>query len=85
MELTVNGVRQQVADGSPVTQLLATLQVVPERVVVEVNLKILKRAEHATTILKEGDQVEIVRFVGGGCDRSNQKPVTRDGKEPRHC
>jgi len=42
------------------------LKILPERVVVEVNLKILKRAEHASTMLKDGDQVEIVHFVGGG-------------------
>ena len=65
-EMTVNGVKQTVADGTTVTRLLETLKIVPERVVVELNLKILKRAEHANAALKEGDQVEIVHFVGGG-------------------
>jgi thiamine biosynthesis protein ThiS len=49
-----------------VAQLLVTLKIVPERVVVEVNLTILKRAELVSTILKDGDEVEIVHFVGGG-------------------
>jgi thiamine biosynthesis protein ThiS len=65
-ELMVNGVKQSVPDGTTVTQLLNTLKIVPERVVVELNLTILKRAEHANTTLKDGDQVEIVHFVGGG-------------------
>jgi sulfur carrier protein len=65
-ELTVNGVKHTVSDRATVTQLLEALKIVPERVVVEVNLTILKRAEHASTTLKEGDQVEIVHFVGGG-------------------
>jgi len=65
-QLMVNGVRQTVTDGTTVTQLLDILKILPERVVVEVNLTILKRAEHASTTLKEGDQVEIVHFVGGG-------------------
>ena len=65
-ELTVNGVKHTVSDRTTVTQLLETLKIVPERVVVEVNLTILKRAEHPTTTLKEGDHVEIVHFVGGG-------------------
>ena len=65
-ELVVNGVKQMVSDGTTVTHLLETLNIVPERVVVELNLTILKRAEHANTTLKEGDQVEIVHFVGGG-------------------
>ena len=66
MELTVNGEKREVPEGATVSQLLETLQVVPERVVVEVNLTILKRAEYPGAVLKEGDRVEIVRFVGGG-------------------
>ena len=65
-ELVVNGVKQSVPDGMTVTQLLSTLQVAPERVVVELNLAILKRAELGNTVLKDGDQVEVVHFVGGG-------------------
>ena len=66
MELMVNGEKREVTEGTTVSKLLELLTVIPERVVVEVNLTILKRAEHSQTILKEGDQVEIVRFVGGG-------------------
>jgi thiamine biosynthesis protein ThiS len=66
MRLMVNGEKREVPDGTTVTQLLETLKIVPERVVVEVNLTILKRAEHPTAVLTEGDQVEIVHFVGGG-------------------
>jgi thiamine biosynthesis protein ThiS len=66
MELTVNGEKRQVADGLTASGLLHTLQVIPERVVVEVNLTILKRAQLPEAVLKEGDQVEIIQFVGGG-------------------
>ena len=66
MELTVNGEKRQVADGLTVSGLLESLQVVPERVVVEVNLTIVKRAQLADAVLQDGDQVEIVQFVGGG-------------------
>ncbi len=66
MELTVNGETRTVQEGMTVAQLLESLMVQPERVVVEVNLNILKRAQLPYTVLKEGDQVEIVRFVGGG-------------------
>ena len=66
MELTVNGERRQVADGTTAAGLLEQLHVAPERVVVELNLTILKRHQLATTALKPGDQVEIVQFVGGG-------------------
>ncbi len=66
MELSVNGQAQTVPDQLTVSQLLERLQVTPERVVVEVNLTVLKRAQHPTTVLQPGDEVEIVRFVGGG-------------------
>ena len=72
MELTVNGEKRAVPEGTTVSTLLELLQVMPERVVVEVNLTILKRAEHAGAILQEGDQVEIVRFVGGGSITESQ-------------
>ncbi len=72
MELMVNGEKREVSHGATVSTLLESLQVMPERVVVEVNLTILKRAEHAGTILQEGDQVEIVRFVGGGSITESQ-------------
>jgi len=66
MKLTVNGQAREVPEGTTVAQLLQQLGVVPERVVVELNLTILKRAEHPNALLKEGDEVEIVQFVGGG-------------------
>jgi len=66
MQLTVNGEKRQVAEGLTVSGLLQTLQIVPERVVVEVNLAILKRAQLPAAVLQEGDQVEIIQFVGGG-------------------
>ena len=66
MELLVNGKKMEVADGATAAGLLNHLGIEPERVVVEVNLTILKRAELASTVLQAGDTVEIVRFVGGG-------------------
>lgn len=62
----VNGQAREVSEGTTVEQLLKQLDVVAERVVVEVNVKILRRKEHVDTVLKAGDCVEIVRFVGGG-------------------
>ena len=69
MEIAVNGAKQMVTENTTVSQLLATLNIPAERVVVELNLTILKHAQHPNTVLKEGDQVEIVHFVGGGSDR----------------
>ena len=66
MEVTLNGETKQVADGITVAKLLESLQIVPERVVVELNMTILKRAQLALTVIKPADQIEIVHFVGGG-------------------
>ena len=75
MDVMVNGERQAVPDGTTIAQLLGLLKVAPERVVVEVNLTILKRADHIATALKPGDHVEIVHFVGGGAvDASQTEP-----------
>ena len=66
MDIVVNGEPRRVAEGTSVSALLEQLSVQPERVVVEVNLTVLKRHQLTSTILKAGDQVEIVHFVGGG-------------------
>jgi thiamine biosynthesis protein ThiS len=69
MELVVNGERKQLPDGITAAALLQQLGIQAERVVVEVNLTILKRDQVAATVLNAGDQVEIVHFVGGGMRR----------------
>ena len=48
------------------TQLLAQLEIDPRQVAIEHNLLIVKRAVYDLTIINEGDEVEIVKFVGGG-------------------
>ena len=66
MKVRVNGDELELSDGMTVEQLLAFRQVNPGIVVVEHNLTILKRDQLAAITLKNGDQVEIVRLVGGG-------------------
>ena len=53
---------------TPVTvaELLARLEVDSRRVAVEHNLIVVKRGAFDATVVREGDQVEIVNFVGGG-------------------
>ena len=75
MDVTVNGERRALPEGMSVAAMLELLRVSPERVVVEVNLTILKRAEHSTAVLKAGDRVEIVRFVGGGSSNRSRLKV----------
>ena len=72
MEIIVNGDKRELPEGMTVSGLLELLTIVPERVVVELNLTILKRAQLPGAVLKAGDQVEIVQFVGGGAGRSSE-------------
>ena len=66
MRLTVNGDNKEVEAGATVASLVEGLGLVNERVAVEVNREIVRRARWAEVALAEGDVVEIVQFVGGG-------------------
>lgn len=65
MRLKVNGEDFETKKET-IALLLDEMKIVPERVAVEVNLKVIKRADFENYKLKEGDIVEIVYFVGGG-------------------
>ncbi len=66
MELSVNGEARQVPEGTTVAALLELLAVKAARVAVEVDAQVVKKAEYGSRVLKAGEQVEIVAFVGGG-------------------
>jgi thiamine biosynthesis protein ThiS len=66
LQITLNGDSHEVAGPLTVIDLLAQLEIDSRRVAVEHNLIVLKRDTFATTMVNEGDAVEIVNFVGGG-------------------
>ena len=66
MTITVNGDPHDMPGPVSVTALLESLAIDSRRVAVEHNLVILKRVAFDNTIVREGDRVEIVNFVGGG-------------------
>jgi thiamine biosynthesis protein ThiS len=66
LRITLNGEPFQLDQPVSVQELLERLQIDPRRVAVEHNLVILKRHAFVTTLVGEGDRVEIVNFVGGG-------------------
>jgi sulfur carrier protein len=53
-------------DGMTVADVLAEMETSSQRVAVEINENIVPKAEYSSTVLKDGDVVEVVRFVGGG-------------------
>jgi thiamine biosynthesis protein ThiS len=64
--ITLNGEPYHLDAPVSVTALLARLGIDSRRVAVEHNLVVVRRAQLETTMVGEGDQVEIVNFVGGG-------------------
>jgi thiamine biosynthesis protein ThiS len=64
--ITLNGNRFELPGPITVSDLLRLLDIDARRVAVEHNLAILKRATFDDTLITEGDQVEVVNFVGGG-------------------
>lgn len=66
MIITVNGEQKDLAAGSSVQALLAALAIDAKATVVQRNGNILDRDGYAGEILADGDDLEIVRFVGGG-------------------
>ena len=66
IEVVINGKAQAVNVGTTVENLIAELGLGDRKVAVERNRAVVPRAEHATTVLADGDRLELVTFVGGG-------------------
>ncbi len=66
MDLIVNDAPLSLPDGATVAALVVHLGLTGARVAVEVNRTLVRRADHAASILKADDRVEVVTLVGGG-------------------
>jgi thiamine biosynthesis protein ThiS len=66
MRLRVNGSEREVDGSMTVRALVESLGLGGALVAVERNRVIVPRARHAETSLHDGDEIEIVHFVGGG-------------------
>jgi sulfur carrier protein len=67
MRLFINGEEKALADSLTLVQLIEQLGMKGDRVAVELNREIVPRAQWTETLLTDGDLLEIVHFVGGGC------------------
>jgi sulfur carrier protein len=65
LNITTNGETSSIEQLS-VQDYLVSLGIDPRRVAVELNRDILPKAQYGSTLLKDGDCLEIVHFVGGG-------------------
>lgn len=61
----INGEELNIA-GKTVAEYLATANYDPKRIAVELGGEIIPKAQYDTTVLRDGDSVEVVSFVGGG-------------------
>jgi sulfur carrier protein len=66
MEIVLNGEKKEVKENVSLPDLLKELDLTPDKVAVELNLDIVDKNNYDKTLLKEGDKLEIVHFVGGG-------------------
>ena len=66
MTIILNGEPFELSGPLTVTELLSRLEIDARRVAVEHNVTVLKRTAFDETVVREGDEVEIVNFVGGG-------------------
>jgi sulfur carrier protein len=64
--VTLNGDRREVEEGVTVAALLEQLDIRRQRVVVEHNTRILRAGDLDAARLAEGDELEVLQFVGGG-------------------
>lgn len=66
MRIIVNGEDRQVENDTTLRDLIEHLAYASGRVAIEHNREVVARAMWQATLLREGDRIEIVHFVGGG-------------------
>ncbi|MGA7965587.1 MAG: sulfur carrier protein ThiS [Gammaproteobacteria bacterium] len=66
MEILLNGVDRELAQGATIAELVSELELVGRRVAVEVNGRIVPASKHGEYPLGDGDRVELISAIGGG-------------------
>ncbi|HEY8204057.1 MAG TPA: sulfur carrier protein ThiS [Pyrinomonadaceae bacterium] len=67
MQIQINGEQREFAQSAiALSELIEQLSLAPQRIAIEVNRQIIRRADWESTDINDGDRVEIVQFVGGG-------------------
>jgi sulfur carrier protein len=66
IDVVINGQPRSISFGTTISVLLEELGLLGKRVAVERNREIVPRAQHPSTVLVDGDRLEVVTFVGGG-------------------
>lgn len=66
LRIKVNDETRDVPESLTLSELIEHLALAPERLAIELNREVIRRADWPRTVLTEGDRIEIVHFVGGG-------------------
>lgn len=64
--MTINGEAREVPDEITLDALIHHLALVPDRLAIERNREVVRRADWPQTGIEENDKIEIIHFVGGG-------------------
>ncbi len=65
MQIKVNGDSRDITDPTTIRELVASFNLIPEKVAIELNRRLIRKEKY-DQVLVTGDEVEIVTFVGGG-------------------
>ena len=74
MRIQINGEQREFDGQSRLSDLIETLSLSPERIAIELNQRVVRRTEWPEVVLKEGDRLEIIHFVGGGSQPISHQP-----------
>jgi len=77
LQVYVNGDSTELTEGISLAELITQLDLPSQRIAVEYNRTVVRRSEWDSTLLTEGDRVEIVHFVGGGDSSTGFRNFTR--------
>lgn len=66
LRIEINGEAREVPDAMTLGALVRFLSLAPERLAIECNREVVRRADWPHVSLAENDRIEIVHFVGGG-------------------
>jgi sulfur carrier protein len=66
MQVTINGASHTLDDGIMLSTLLTELDIAGKRIAVEINESIVPKSLHPSTVINQGDKIEIIHAIGGG-------------------
>jgi thiamine biosynthesis protein ThiS len=83
LRIEVNGEAREVEQGATLDDLVRQLALAPERLALERNREVVRRADWPLITLAEGDRIEIVHFVGGGAVKQNSESRSQESEEKK--